>query len=108
MRIGREASALPVNVGGCIVGLLTRPLLAAVFCAAVAAPALAENYQTDIGPTPKNGQEGNKVLGRGTVLASLTGSQFTVHGRFSGLSGPATDAHLCIGNIMGGTGPSIG
>ena len=88
--------------------LLSRSLLAVGFCLSMAAPALAENYQTDIGPTPKNGQEGQRVMGRGTVLATLTGSQFIIHGKFSGLSGPATTAQLCIGNIMGGTGPTLG
>ena len=88
--------------------ILFRGLLAAAFCVALAAPAWCENYQTDIGPTPKNGQEGQRVMGRGSVLATLTGSQFILHGKFSGLAGPATDAQLRMGNVMGGTGPAIG
>ena len=84
-------------------------LLSATFCIVAAAPAFAaDNYQTDIGPTPKNGRQGATVQGRGTVLATLDGARFSVHGTFSGLSSPATDAHLCMGNVMGGTGPSIG
>jgi hypothetical protein len=86
-----------------------RSLLSAVFCIVVAAPACAaDNYQTDIGPTPKNGRQGTNVQGRGTILATLAGAKFSVHGTFSGLSSPATDAHLCVGTVMGGTGPSIG
>lgn len=89
--------------------IVSRSLIAAVFCAAFCAPALAaENYQTDIGPTPKNGREGDRVLGRGTVLAVLDNNRFSVHGTFSGLSSPATEAHLYMGNVMGGTGPAIG
>jgi hypothetical protein len=74
-----------------------------------AAPAFAaENYQTDIGPTPKNGRQGANVQGRGTVLATLDNNTFTLQGKFSGLSSPATVARLYMGNVMGGTGPAIG
>ncbi len=73
------------------------------------APAFAaENYQTDIGPTPKNNRQGANVQGRGTVLAVLDNNTFTLQGKFSGLSSPATVARLHIGNVMGGGGPAIG
>ena len=36
-----------------------------------------------------------------------TGSKFTLHGTFTGLATQATDAHLCMGTVMGGTGPAI-
>ena len=92
-----------------ILRIVSRSLAAAIFCAAFCAPALAaDNYQTDIGPTPKNGRQGANVQGRGTVLATLDNGQFSLHGKFSGLSSPATEAHLCMGNVMGGIGPSIG
>jgi hypothetical protein len=81
-------------------------LVAAFFCAA---PAFAaDNYQTDIGPTPKNGRQGATVQGRGTVLATLDSNKFSLQGKFSGLSSPATEARLHMGNVMGGTGPAIG
>ena len=74
-----------------------------------ASPAFAaNNYQTDIGPTPKNGTQGANVQGRGTVLATLDNNTFTVQGKFSGLSSPATEARLHMGNVMGGIGPAIG
>ncbi len=74
-----------------------------------AAPAFAaDNYQTDIGPTPKNGRQGANVQGRGTVLATLDNNTFSLQGKFSGLSSPATVARLYMGNVMGGTGPAIG
>lgn len=82
-------------------------LVAAMFFAAAPAWA-AENYQTDIGPTAKNGREGPNVQGRGTVLASLDNNKFSLQGKFSGLASPATAARLHIGNVMGGTGPAIG
>ena len=89
--------------------IVSFPLVAAIFCAAFCSPAFAvEKYQTDIGPTPKNGRQGADVQGRGTVLATLDNNKFSLQGKFSGLSSPATEARLYMGNVMGGTGPSIG
>ena len=100
------------GVGGngiVILRIVSRSLAAAIFCAAFCGPAFAaDNYQTDIGPTPKNGRQGANVQGRGTVLATLDNNKFSLHGKFAGLSSPATEAHLNMGNVMGGIGPSIG
>ena len=82
--------------------------LAAAILFAAAPAFAAEKYQTDIGPTPKNGSQGASAQGRGTVLATLDNNRFSLQGRFSGLSSPATEARLHIGNVMGGTGPAIG
>lgn len=60
-----------------MLGIVSRLLVAAIFCAAVPAFA-ADNYQTDIGPTPKNGRQGANVQGRGTVLATLDKNTFTI------------------------------
>ena len=90
-----------------VLRIISRPLVAAVFCALFGAPAFAANYQTDIGPTPLDGNNRANVMGRGSVLATLDGNKFTLHGSFAGLSSAATDAHLCLGNVMGGVGPSI-
>ncbi|HWX89337.1 MAG TPA: CHRD domain-containing protein [Rhizomicrobium sp.] len=84
------------------------PLALAIFCAAFGAPAFAaDNYQTNIGPTPLDGSNRANVLGRGSVLATLDGKKFALHGTYAGLATPATEAHLCMGNVMGGTGPII-
>jgi len=92
-----------------ILRIVSRPLVAAIFCAAFCGPAFAtDNYQTEIGPTPKNGRQGANVQGRGTVLATLDNNKFSLHGKFAGLSSPTTEAHLYMGNVMGGIGPSIG
>jgi hypothetical protein len=92
-----------------ILRIVSRPLIAAIFCVAFCAPAFAaDNYQTDIGPTPKSGRQGADVQGRGMVLATLDNNKFSLQGKFSGLSSPATEAHLSMGNVMGGTGPTIG
>jgi len=82
--------------------------LAAAFFLTAAPAFAADNYQTDIGPTPKNGRQGANVQGRGTVLATLDKNIFTIQGKFAGLSSPATDARLHMGNVMGGVGPAIG
>lgn len=88
---------------------VSRALVSAALCAIFCAPALgADNYQTDIGPTPKNGRQGANAQGRGTVLAVLDNNKFSLNGKFAGLSSPATEAHLYMGNVMGGTGPAIG
>ena len=90
-----------------MLSIVSRAIVAAILCAA--APAFAaESYQTDIGPTPKNGRQGANVQGRGTVLATLDNNTFSLQGKFSGLSSPATVARLYMGNVMGGTGPAIG
>jgi len=92
-----------------ILRIVSRPLVAAIFCAAFYAPAVAaDNYQTDIGPTPKNGRQGANVQGRGTVLATLDNNKFSLQGKFSGLASAATGARLHMGNVMGGGGPAIG
>lgn len=76
--------------------------------AILGAPAFAaERYQTDIGPTPLDGSNRANVLGRGWVLGTLDGQKFTLQGTFVGLATPATGAHLCMGEVMGGTGPAI-
>ena len=83
-------------------------LMVLAVCTTSSIPAFAaENYQTNIGPTPLDGSNRTNVLGRGSVLATLGGSKFTLHGTFAGLATPATDAHLCMGAVMGGTGPAI-
>ena len=82
--------------------------LAAVLLLAAAPALAADKYQTDIGPTPKNGSQGASAQGRGTVLATLDNNKFTLQGKFAGLSSQATAARLHIGNVMGGTGPAIG
>ena len=90
-----------------ILRIVSRAMAAAIFFA-VAPAFAADNYQTDIGPTPKNGRQGANVQGRGTVLATLDNNKFSLQGKFSGLSSPATVARLHMGNVMGGTGPAIG
>jgi hypothetical protein len=82
-------------------------LLTACWLTLGGAALAAEGYQTNLAPTPLDGSNRANVLGKGAVLARLDGNTFTLHGSFAGLATPATDAHLCLGNVMGGTGPAI-
>ena len=87
---------------------LSAPLILLVTGLTCSLPAFAvENYQTNIGPTPLDGSNRPNVLGRGSVLATLDGGKFTLHGSFAGLATPATTAQLCMGAVMGGVGPVI-
>jgi hypothetical protein len=88
--------------------LISRPLAAAIFSAALGTPAFAaDNYQTNIGPTPLDETSKVNIQGRGSVAATLDGNKFSLQGTFSGLVTPATDAHLCMGIVMGGQGPAL-
>jgi hypothetical protein len=104
----RAACRIPRLRDYVVIGKVFLARLALAIIATGSLPAFAaENYQTNIGPIPLDGRNRVNVLGRGSVLATLDGGRFTLHGRFSGLATPATDAHLCLANVMGGTGPAI-
>lgn len=47
------------------------------------------------------------VTGSGSLTAALTGSKLTVSGKFEGLRGPATVAHIHQGSVTGVRGPAI-
>ena len=84
------------------------PLLLTFCWLVLGSPALAAaGYQTNLDPTPVDNSNRPNVLGRGAVLATLDGTTFTLHGSFAGLATPATEAHLCLSTVMGGTGPAI-
>jgi hypothetical protein len=61
----------------------------------------AENYETVLGPAPLTDATKFKVTGRGAAVAVLDGQTLTITGQFSGLSSPATDAHLMLGSGIG-------
>ena len=91
-----------------VLRFVSRLFAAAILCAAFGAPSFAaDNFQTDIGPAPLEAATKVTVQGRGTVMATLDGNKFSLQGNFSGLVTPATDAHLCMGIVMGGQGPVL-
>ncbi len=49
----------------------------------------------------------DNVVGAGLVSATLAGNNLSITGQFSGLSSPATGAHLKMGTAMGVPGTTI-
>lgn len=47
------------------------------------------------------------VKGSGSASAVLDGRDLTVEGRFSGMTAPATGAHLHVGTVLGVRGPAV-
>ena len=62
-------------------------------CATVAA---AEKYQVYLSPMPFNDATQPIMQGKGTASATLEGDTLTISGSFTGLTGPATKAHLSL------------
>lgn len=71
---------------------LFMPALLAVL--AMATPALAEDYQTNLGPMPLDDETKEFIAGRGDVTASFQGDTLTVQGSFRGLPSNATEAYI--------------
>lgn len=69
---------------------------------------LAETFQGEFDPCPFTPATRANVAGSGDFTASLEGTTLTITGKFSGLSSPATAAHLRMGLAMGVPGPVIG
>ncbi|HVW74274.1 MAG TPA: CHRD domain-containing protein [Rhizomicrobium sp.] len=65
-----------------------------------AAPATGV-YETVLGPTPINHASKISLTGDGTVVATLSGDGLKIIGTFKGLSAPATDAHVMMGEGIG-------
>ncbi|HUE64826.1 MAG TPA: CHRD domain-containing protein [Rhizomicrobium sp.] len=91
--------------------LATRLLLAvaafgALAQAAAAAPATSA-YESVLGPTPITHTSSATLTGDGAVVATLSGNTLNITGTFQGLSAPATDAHVMMGEGIGIPGEPI-
>lgn len=75
--------------------------------AAIALPALAADYQTNLGPMPLDDETKLVIAGRGEATASSDGKTMTVKGSFHGLLSNATEAHIFVSPICGVPGKSI-
>jgi hypothetical protein len=71
-------------------------------------PAVAQEYQGDLDPAPHDFSNRDDVVGIGIVSATLSGTTLTITGNFTGLSSPATAAHLKMGLAKGVPGATIG
>lgn len=65
------------------------------------APALAADYQTNLGPMPLDDETKAVIAGRGDATARYDGKTLTVRGSFKGLPSNATDAHLFLSEHIG-------
>ncbi|HVZ28195.1 MAG TPA: CHRD domain-containing protein [Rhizomicrobium sp.] len=86
-------------------------LAGAILLAGLAAgPALAAGVQFagEFDPMPHDNSTRANVVGEGRATAILSGNQLAIRGEFSGLSSPATGAHLDMGPAMGVPGNAIG
>jgi hypothetical protein len=70
-------------------------------------PAMAAEYQTNLGPMPLDDETKAVIAGRGDATASYDGRTLTVKGRFAGLPSDATDAHLFLGEHIGVPGHAV-
>ena len=91
--------------------MATRLLLAvaafgALAQAAAAAPATSA-YESVLGPTPITHTSSATLTGDGAVVATLSGNTLNITGTFQGLSAPATDAHVMMGEGIGIPGEPI-
>ena len=74
--------------------------------AAGAAPATSA-YETVLGPTPITHTSRTSLTGDGGVTATLSGDSLNITGTFEGMSAPATDAHVMMGEGIGIPGDPI-
>lgn len=90
--------------------MMPRMRAALLMLAILGAPsmALAQQYQGDLDPAPHDFANRDDVVGIGIVSATLSGTTLTITGNFTGLSSPATAAHLKMGLAKGVPGPVIG
>jgi hypothetical protein len=76
-----------------------------VLCATVAES--AKIFRARLTPVAIDATMRANVTGSGSLTAALLGSKLTVDGRFAGLRGPATVAHIHQGPVTGVRGPAI-
>lgn len=90
--------------------MMPRLCAALLMLAVLTAPslAMAQQFQGDLDPAPHDFSNRDDVMGIGIVSATLSGTTLTITGNFTGLSSPATAAHLKMGLAMGVPGATIG
>ena len=69
--------------------------------------AAAATFRARLAPVAIDAAMKANVTGSGSLTAVLTGSKLTVNGKFEGLRGPATVAHIHQGPATGVRGPAI-
>jgi hypothetical protein len=78
-----------------------------VLAIAMAAAQSPKTFSARLAPVAIDAAMKATVTGSGSLTAVLTGSKLTVNGKFDGLRGPATVAHIHQGPATGVRGPAI-
>jgi hypothetical protein len=83
--------------------------LAIGICSALCAAAAQspQTFRTRLAPVAIDVAMKANITGSGSLTAVLTGSKLTVNGKFDGMRGPATVAHIHQGPVTGVRGPAI-
>lgn len=98
-RISDRQSSIWTN-SSILFGKCSVAFLLAMSCFVFPFSASAEsNFSARLSPLPVTLRTVNKITGVGNVEATLTGSQLTISGKFQGLSGKATTAHIHMGKL---------
>ncbi len=86
---------------------MTFKIPALIVALALTAPAIAADYQTNLGPMPLDDETKAVIAGRGDATASYDGKTLTVKGAFHGLPSNATEAHLFLSPATGVPGKQV-
>jgi hypothetical protein len=86
---------------------VTFKIPALIVALALTAPAIAADYQTNLGPMPLDDETKAVIAGRGDATASYDGKTLTVKGAFHGLPSNATEAHLFLSPATGVPGKQV-
>ena len=73
----------------------------------ITAPALAVDYQTNLGPMPLDDETKAVIGGRGDATASYDGKTFVVKGNFRGMPSNAISAHVFDSPVAGMPGNKL-
>jgi hypothetical protein len=77
------------------------------FALCAAAAQSPQTFRARLAPVAIDAGMKVNVTGSGSLTAVLTGSKLTVNGKFDGMRGPATVAHIHQGPVTGVRGPAI-
>ena len=80
---------------------------ALLFMCMASAPAIAADYQANLGPMPLDDETKAVIAGRGNVTASYDGRTLNVTGSFAGLPSSATEANLFLSPHIGVPGTRV-
>jgi hypothetical protein len=81
--------------------------LAIPLLALLTVPALAADYQANLGPMPLDDETKAVIAGRGEATASYDGKLLTLKGSFRGLPSNATEAHIFLSPAIGVPGKQV-